>query len=56
MNFEDYRNQLLNFINARKQAIIKARNEYDAQDKYSKGLIAGLELAENLIRGFQVKF
>ena len=56
MSFDDYRTQLLNYIGARKQAIIDAREEYDEYDKYSKGLIAGLELAENLIRAFQAKF
>ena len=56
MNIEEYRRQLLAFIKQRKKAIIEARKGYDVKDKYSKGLIAGLELAENLIRGFQGKF
>lgn len=56
MNLEEYRTQLLAYIHARKQAIIDAREQYDEHDKYSKGLIAGLELAENLIRAFQAKF
>ena len=56
MTVEEFRKQLLTFINERKKVIIEVRNEYNKQDKYSKGLIAGLELAENLIRGFQVKF
>ena len=56
MNIEEYRQQLLAFIRQRKKAIIEARKNYDVKDKYSKGLIAGLELAENLIRGFQRKF
>ena len=56
MTVEEFRKQLLAFVGERKKAVIEARNEYDKQDKYSKGLIAGLELAENLIRGFQMKF
>ena len=56
MDIEEYRKQLLTFIKQRKLAIIEARNNYNKTDKYSKGLIAGLELAENLIRAFEPKF